>query len=181
LFLALVPFGLAVVLFALPRTSRGGGAWWWLGAVTFIAFLPNAPYVGTDLVHLRGTLASQAHGERSTLVVLGAYAVLMVGGGLAYLGCVLLLRRWLLARGFGHWAAMIELAVHALCTIGVVLGRVFRFNSWDLVIRPQAVVDAVGVPKPAHAVAIVVLFGLLCATSVVTRLLPARVREPNRP
>jgi uncharacterized membrane protein len=47
--LALVPLGLALVVFR-PRARLRVA--WWIGAGLFVAFLPNAPYVLTDLVHL---------------------------------------------------------------------------------------------------------------------------------
>src|SRR5688572_18167291 len=48
--LAMVPASLAIVLFR----HEGRKRWlWWSGVVTFVLFLPNAPYVVTDLVHLR--------------------------------------------------------------------------------------------------------------------------------
>src|SRR4029453_16226898 len=51
LILAAVPLLLAVPLFRHPG-RRGPGGWLGLGVV--VLFLPNAPYVVTDLVHLRG-------------------------------------------------------------------------------------------------------------------------------
>lgn len=47
--LALIPLTLADYLF--HRNSQRT-ALWWLGALVFIAFLPNAPYVLTDIIHL---------------------------------------------------------------------------------------------------------------------------------
>ena len=49
LFLALTPLGLSFVLFRINLKLNG---LWWLGAIVFFAFLPNAPYVLTDIIHL---------------------------------------------------------------------------------------------------------------------------------
>ncbi len=49
LLLALVPLALALLLF---RGRRERTALWWLGTAAFVAFLPNAPYVMTDVIHL---------------------------------------------------------------------------------------------------------------------------------
>jgi uncharacterized membrane protein len=35
---------------------------------------------------------------------------------------------------------MLELVLHALSAVGVLLGRLARFNSWELVTRPDDVV-----------------------------------------
>ena len=43
-----------------------------------------------------------------------------------------------MGRGVYGWAAVIVSV--ALCAIGVVIGRFQRWNSWDLVTRPDAVV-----------------------------------------
>src|SRR4051812_24343730 len=47
--LAAVPVFLAMALF---RPGRRHGVGWWLGTALFVLFLPNAPYVLTDVVHL---------------------------------------------------------------------------------------------------------------------------------
>ena len=48
--LAAVPAILAVPLF---WGTHRRTPFWWLGVVVFALFLPNAPYVVTDIIHLR--------------------------------------------------------------------------------------------------------------------------------
>ena len=134
--LALVPVVFGVLLFRRHRTSP----LWWLGFAAFLAFLPNAPYVLSDVIHL----ADDVRATRSDAVVVAAilpqYAVFFLAGLLAYVVALGELTRWLAARGWDRLRiAGVELAVHAACAVGVYLGRVPRFNSWDLVTRPDAV------------------------------------------
>src|SRR4029077_10976112 len=71
--LALVPLGLAALLF---RRSMNRSPLWWLGVVAFVAFLPNAPYVLTDVIHLQGALRA-ATTPRLTTLLLVQYGALM--------------------------------------------------------------------------------------------------------
>jgi uncharacterized membrane protein len=48
LFLAFIPLALSVWLFRIKRRRSGV---WWLGFLVFFAFLPNAPYLLTDIIH----------------------------------------------------------------------------------------------------------------------------------
>ncbi len=48
--LALVPLALSFTLFSPGRRCRSMG--WWFGFAVFVAALPNAPYVLTDVIHL---------------------------------------------------------------------------------------------------------------------------------
>ena len=140
LILATVPLALAVPLFR-HRGPRGAG--WWLGLGLLVLFLPNAPYVVTDLVHLRGDVVA----ARSDLAVVGgvlpAYAAFVAAGFVIY---TLVLReagRWLEAEGLGRWRPGMEVAVHLVCAVGVVLGRVARLNSWEPVTEPHSTVERV--------------------------------------
>ena len=49
LFLAFIPLALSFWLF---RRGKSRSFVWWLGLVVFLAFLPNAPYILTDIIHL---------------------------------------------------------------------------------------------------------------------------------
>ena len=50
LFLAFIPLGLSFWLFR--RKSQSRSVFWWVAFLVFIAFLPNAPYLLTDIIHL---------------------------------------------------------------------------------------------------------------------------------
>jgi uncharacterized membrane protein len=133
--LALVPLGLAVVLFRDgARTTR----LWWAGVVTCLLFLPNAPYVLTDSVHLVDDIrtSSNAHVYFGLFPVYGVFFFI---GFASYVACLRLAHRFVVARGFGASWLPIELAVHALCAVGIYLGRFVRLNSWDVVAAPSTV------------------------------------------
>jgi uncharacterized membrane protein len=177
LFLALLPAVLAVALFR-PRTARGLA--WWLGAVAFVALLPNAPYVLTDVVHMPHDLRAASGNAAMTLAVIGVYATFAVVGFSAYAFSVMRLIGYLRTNGVGRLGlAAAELSVHALATVGIVLGRVFRFNSWDLVVQPGAIVDKLRVPQSERGVAIVVLLiaALVLGTLMVRALLAVAQRR----
>src|SRR5258707_813088 len=50
-FLAGCPAALALALFTRPAPERRG-VLWWAGLAAWVLFLPNAPYVLTDVVHM---------------------------------------------------------------------------------------------------------------------------------
>ncbi len=175
-FLALIPAALAVGLFR-PGVRRG--VLWWLGAATFVAFLPNAAYVLTDVVHLPADLRAASGSAPLTLAVLGAYAAFAAIGFAAYAYSVLRLIGYLREQGLRP-ATLIaaELGVHFLVTIGVILGRVFRFNSWDLLARPGEVVETLRLPQTERGIAIVAL--LRVARAAGTLLFRALARLAGR-
>lgn len=135
LFLAFIPLALSFWLFRRPKISRR--LTWWLGLAVFIAFLPNAPYLLTDIVHLiRGTRAGLSIWA-VVLVLIPLHLSAIMGGFAAYVISLINLGYYLRKQGARRlivWAA--ELLVHLLCAIGVFMGRFRRFNSWDLVTDP---------------------------------------------
>jgi len=140
--LAATPALMAVVLFA--RRDRAGGPLWWAGVGGFLLMLPNAPYVVTDLVHLRRD-ASLTNLDGS--VVLGILPVygLFIAVGFACYGVALGELTGFARRAGWPWSTLrIELAVHLLVSVGIVLGRVARLNSWDAVTQPLSTAGTVG-------------------------------------
>lgn len=134
LFLAFVPLVLSFVLFW--RQSSARPAWWWVLLVMFIAFLPNAPYMLTDIIHLiRGTRAGFS-GWVIALVFIPLHVGAMLAGFEAYVISLLNQGRYLKRQGVEQWVLKAELLVHLLCAIGIYLGRFRRFNSWDLAVTP---------------------------------------------
>ncbi|MBW4420507.1 MAG: DUF1361 domain-containing protein [Myxacorys californica WJT36-NPBG1] len=148
LFLAFIPLVLSVLLFRqtqLPAStltlppvglrSRHRSFWWWIGVVVFIAFLPNAPYILTDIIHFINHVQSANSAWFVTLVLIPLY-VLFIGAGFeAYVLSLINLGYYLNRRGLTQWILLAEMMLHGLSAIGIYLGRFLRFNSWDLVTR----------------------------------------------
>ena len=137
--LAWLPVAMAVVLFTLARDARRGVLWWG-GAVVFVLFLPNAPYVVTDLVHLRSDVA--AHGHVVTRV-LPVYAVFIASGFLAYYLSLLQVRRYLVHHGLRARVPAVVLGLHLVVAVGIFLGRWSRLNSWEPVVHPRDALERV--------------------------------------
>jgi uncharacterized membrane protein len=138
LLLALVPALLAVALFALPHRRRPA---WWIGIVVFILTLPNAPYVVTDLVHLRHSVSNAASDGLVVGVVLPLYTAFILAGFLAYVLCTELVTREVRAVRPGTPRWLVEAALHVTCTVGILVGRIARLNSWDTVTDPANTVE----------------------------------------
>ena len=137
LFLAFVPWILSIWLF---RWAWSRSPLWWVGVLVFLAFLPNAPYVLTDLIHLVQEIQSTESLLVNTLVTIPKYSLFVVLGFGAYVLSLVNVGLYLKAQGLAQWVLPMELLLHALSAIGINLGRFDRFNSWDLMMHPKQVV-----------------------------------------
>ncbi|RXG29937.1 DUF1361 domain-containing protein [Leeuwenhoekiella marinoflava] len=101
-----------------------------LTLVLWLLFLPNAPYVLTDLIHLSYS--------PSQWFIYDAMVILAFAGISLYFGfqSILELRRLLKNKINKKLLNIATLSILVLCGFGVYLGRVVRFNSWDLVTNP---------------------------------------------
>jgi uncharacterized membrane protein len=162
LFLALIPLLISFLLFRRSLSlkylgigsktrrdqwsSRGSShdrsAAWWILLVVYGAFLPNAPYVLTDIIHLiQATWATP-----SVWVITLFYIPLHLGAiTLAFEAYVISLINqgaYLRRMGLQKYIFLAEMGMHLLSSIGIYLGRFLRFNSWDLVTGPYNVLLA---------------------------------------
>jgi uncharacterized membrane protein len=180
LFLAWIPLALALTLYDSDRRGRRltvlvpvAAAW--------LLFLPNAPYLVTDFVHVGSDDAAPTWFDAGmvasfavTGLVLGLVSVLLVQG--------------VLARRYGSAVGWLTLPpIFLLCSAGIYLGRVHRFNSWDALTRPGALLDTFAarlagpLPRPETIVALVGLMGMLAvAYLVVYTISDLRLDEPRR-
>jgi uncharacterized membrane protein len=135
LFLALIPLGLSVILFRRKAAHRMPSLFWVVGFLIFVAFLPNAPYILTDIIHLIRDIRAERSILIITLVYFPLYTAFLFAGFEAYVLSLINFGYYLRRRGWGRsiWAA--ELTLHGLSAIGIYLGRFLRFNSWDIVTR----------------------------------------------
>ncbi|ALF53236.1 membrane protein [Nostoc piscinale CENA21] len=135
LFLAFIPLVLSVWLF---RTRRGRSWVWWLGFLVFYAFLPNAPYLLTDVIHLIDDIRTIQSVWMITLILIPVYFLVIFAGFEAYVISLINFGYYLHRIGKSHWIFRVELITHALCAIGIYWGRFLRFNSWDFITQPDA-------------------------------------------
>ncbi len=134
LFLAFIPLVLSFWLFR--RKSQSRSVVWWVAFLVFIAFLPNAPYLLTDIIHLIEAIRDYYSVWIITLVLIPPHLIAILAGFEAYVVSILNLNHYLKYQGVGRFILWAELMTHAVSAVGIYLGRFKRFNSWDFITQP---------------------------------------------
>jgi uncharacterized membrane protein len=134
LFLAWVPLVLALGIVEARRHPGSVLLTGFLGVAWFL-FLPNAPYVLTDFVHL-----GPPHRLYDALLI-GSFAATSLALGFASIVLVQMVVTRAYGAGVGWAVATVSLF---LSSIGIYLGRVHRLNSWDALTRPRRLLSLVG-------------------------------------
>jgi uncharacterized membrane protein len=129
LMLAWIPFLLALGVYDCYR--RGVRLSLMSPAVAlWLLFLPNAPYIATDFIHLSAATSSPLWFD-GAVVSAFAWTGILLGFVSLYLMHAVARHRFGVRAG---WAA--ALATLALTSVGVYLGRFLQWNSWDVIRRP---------------------------------------------
>jgi uncharacterized membrane protein len=166
LILAWIPLLLALLVY--DRYRRGRPLLVLAPALAlWLLFLPNAPYIVTDFVHLSADTPAPLWLDGVELSAF-AWTGMLIGFVSLYLVHAVARHRFGAAPSwFGVLSAL------ALVSVGVYLGRVKRWNSWDLLTQPEARLAQLhahlGDPTAlARAVAVsIVLTALLAAAYLV--------------
>jgi uncharacterized membrane protein len=119
--------------------TRGAKTWRFAGlSLAWLLFFPNAPYILTDITHLTTNLFHHFWIDL-TLVLLCALTGLVLG----FLSLFLLQTQ--VRKALGIWAGWLFIAaVMTLSGVGIYLGRFLRFNTWDVVVHPFALLRGIG-------------------------------------
>ena len=136
LFLAFIPLTLSFYLF---RPSAIRNLAWWAILLVFIAFLPNAPYILTDSIHII-ELSQNYPIWGVILVLIPQYVLFIVAGFEAYVISLTKLDNYAADLLAQKYLILLKAIVHSLCVVGIYLGRFERFNSWDFVTQPDTVI-----------------------------------------
>ncbi|WP_199755622.1 DUF1361 domain-containing protein [Chroococcidiopsis cubana] len=155
---------------------------WSILFLVFFAFLPNAPYVLTDIIHLYRDIRDIHSVWLITLVLIPVYVLFMGAGFEAYVLSLINLGSYLQRIGKSTWILGTELIAHALCAIGVYLGRFLRFNSWDFITQPDilltAVVEDLFGKRPV--VIMIVTFAVITGLYWLMKQITLRIMGKNR-
>ncbi|HEX6179316.1 MAG TPA: DUF1361 domain-containing protein [Thermoanaerobaculia bacterium] len=130
LFLAAVP-AVAADITKRVHDVRGSVVVQTIGFVVWILFLPNAPYLITDFIHLK---------ERPEMPLWYDIALLTsaVGVGLLLAYSSVADMQHVLTRRFNSALSWVVIAIALLvCGFGIYLGRFLRWNSWDVWSNPR--------------------------------------------
>lgn len=134
LFLAWIPLLITQALFRIQKRPL------WvtiLGLAGWLLFLPNSPYILTDLFHLRPRIEAPIWFDM-ILIVSFAWTGMMLGFASLRQVQVEVLDQ------LGSWRSQILTGGLLLLTsFGVYLGRYLRWNSWDLITRPWEIITDV--------------------------------------
>jgi uncharacterized membrane protein len=129
IFLALIPYAISTLLVLFQDKIRSK----WILIVTFLCwlcFFPNAPYILTDLFHLKPR-TGVPYWYDLALILFFAWNGLMLG----YASVMDI--QTVLTQQFNRWIGWaIAISSLVLGSFGIYLGRYLRWNSWDVVSSP---------------------------------------------
>lgn len=133
---------LIIVLIAIDRRSRLQSVqersfFWWIGVLIFIAILPNAPYILTDIIHFYDAVRAISSVWTITLVIVPTYILFIGIGWFAYVFSLVNIRQYMNRSQLKQYVYIMEFTLHILCAIGIYIGRFIRFNSWSLITEPK--------------------------------------------
>lgn len=129
LFLAIIPFCISFYLRQQKKLKKWQLICW---CCIWLLFLPNAPYLITDLIHLQ---LSDGLIVLLDLVVISSFAIT---GLLFYLVSVLNMELLFQQNFSKKLPNVFFTTLPFLCGFGIYLGRFLRFNSWDILKDPAS-------------------------------------------
>jgi len=137
LFLAFIPWVLSTLLILKPKLSQSKWSLFGLLGV-WLLFFPNAPYILTDLFHLRLKTAMPVWFDL-TLILSFAWTGLLFG----------FLSLWdiekLLSRSIKKkYVTILSVILLFIGSFGIYVGRYLRWNSWDIITEPFGLMYDIG-------------------------------------
>jgi len=134
LFLACIPL-FASRLLQVAHTKRIPDAIQLLLLAVWLVFLPNAPYIVTDLIHLEQGPGRLYWYDMAMLLSCGGVGLLLGYSSMFDVHRVVEAR-------FGQRVAwVVATGTLLLSGFGIYLGRALRWNSWDVVTNPRGLFD----------------------------------------
>lgn len=135
--LAFIPFLLAIYLF---KVSKHRTVLWWLLLPVFIAFMPNAAYVLTDIIHFIAAVKSPDISTAYLLLVIVPFYIIFLTVNFEFYVISLQWAQQYIKKVEIIWLSRLFIpSMHFLAAIGVYLGRFQRLESTDILHNPLIV------------------------------------------
>ncbi len=131
LFLAWVPLLLAQIALKLYRRAGKFTADILGILLLWLLFLPNAPYVLTDIIHVMQYESNLPYWFDAVLILYFSWISLLLG-----MQSVRLVQQHFLHKLRLPWQWFILLIIFFLSSLAIFLGRVLRWNSWNFFTHP---------------------------------------------
>lgn len=151
LFLAVIPIVITLYLSQKKQLKLWRFCLWF---AFWLLFLPNAPYMITDAIHLR---LSSGHLLIFDTILVGFFAL----SGLIYYTVSVNDMENILLVYFPKTTKYILFVIPFAVGFGIYLGRFLRWNSWDLLSKPQHLIrslwDMISMPSE-HILAWIITF-----------------------
>ena len=138
IFLAFIPFFISSLLILYTNKDDLVKPFFIVGFIFWFLFLPNAPYVVTDFIHL---------GRSHAVPVMYDIFVLFTSASVSLLMGLYSLRqmeRIFLLKFSPKITNMIIFIVILFASFGIYLGRFLRFNSWDIFTSHDSLISSIG-------------------------------------
>ncbi|MAZ28293.1 MAG: hypothetical protein CL868_14615 [Cytophagaceae bacterium] len=101
----------------------------------WLLFLPNAPYILTDFIHLQYSPEGFMVFDALTIAIFALTGLIM---GMVSVQKII---RFITPFVNSSWIGFFVLTVNFLCALGIYLGRILRYNSWDVLTKPDMLIS----------------------------------------
>lgn len=166
LFLTWIPLLLSIAMrfaYAFYNKSRWRSLFIFVAGAIWIAFYPNAPYIITDFIHLSGVQYYAIEGYNTSFIIWYDFVMMslfVLTGFLLGFVSLFFLQKLIEERFHKLMGWCFTVCVLFLSSYGIYLGRFIRWNSWDVIFNPVALMDSIMESFHRYAFAFTVTFGL---------------------
>lgn len=133
--LALIPFLISTILSFYSNKDKLNKSFFIIGGFFWLIFLPNAPYIVTDLIHI-GVVRAVPVLYDSILLFTSAWVGLLLG-----MYSIYQMEKIIFSRYNKKITDISIFIILLLTSFGIYLGRFLRFNSWEIFTNPVSLLQ----------------------------------------
>lgn len=135
--LAFIPFFISFILLSLSKEKKLSKIIFIVGFILWMLFIPNAPYIVTDFIHL-GEIRSVPMIYDVFLIFSSASVGLMLG-----FHSFFHIEQIIKTKYSPRVTSLIMSLIMIIISFGIYLGRFMRFNSWDVFVNHTSLIKNV--------------------------------------